>query len=300
MKLAFTGTLPAYLLTQFLDLHVDMVYGSVLQTIYENGYRRYNERTGLQTRSISGISYRLSLSSYPILQTKYIPFEKVVAENLWFLSGSRNIEQLRLHTKIWDDWADVHGNIPSAYGRFWRSFPGFEPQYGEPASQNPVDQIKYVCDLLKKEPGSRRGLVLAWHPANATKSYLPPCHFAFQVLVQSKRLDLILYQRSADYPVGVPWNLAGYAIIAGLIAKEVGVKPGFLIHHIGDAHIYENQFDGVEKHLERIRNTSEADLKRVKLILPDKPLSKLSFQDLSDFKLENYDPQPPIKIPVAV
>lgn len=290
------------LLKQYLDL---------VKYVLENGKRKVN-RTGIATLSCFSCFYRVDLSEgYPLLTTKKIFFDSMLYELLWYLSGEEHIKELRKHTKIWDAWADENGSLETAYGRFWRRFPvpekGLEKEAwaedgkwvkNDPSGIGKVfDQISYLIDSLKEvkkdpfSPSLRRLVVSAWHPANASVSKLPPCHYSFCFNVLDGKLNCHLTQRSADIALGVPFNLACYSLLTMMLAKECGFEPGEFAHTLVDAHIYENHIDGLKIQLERTPG------KLPGIVIADKPFENLQFDD---FKLVNYNPQPGIKFPVAV
>ena len=284
-------------------------YLDLVRYVLENGERKEN-RTGVATISCFSCFYRVDLSGgYPLLTTKKIFFNSMLRELLWYLSGEEHIRNLRQHTKIWDAWADSDGRLETAYGRFWRRFPvpekGLEREAWadkwvstDPETGGKVfDQIAYIIDSLKevrKDPSSsalRRLVVSAWHPANASVSLLPPCHYTFCFNVSGDRLNCHLTQRSADIALGVPFNLACYSLLTIMLARECGFVPGEFAHTLIDAHIYENHVEGLKEQLER----KPMPLPEIKIA--DKPFDSLVFED---FTLSGYNPQPLIKFEVAV
>lgn len=236
---------------------VDNTYKQVVREVLEKGNFKRN-RTDVATISKFGMSYTLDNSEYfPLLTTKKMDgarWDSMVHELLWYLSGEHHIRDLQEHTSIWDAWADEDGNLDTSYGRFWRQFPvpgSSDRKEGESwidlsddnsdgeGFEHHFDQIQYVIDNLKENPNSRRHVVSAWHPANATVSTLPPCHYTFVFNVQNRdELNLHLQQRSGDIALGVPFNIASYALLQRIIAQETGLKPGKFHHSITDAHIY--------------------------------------------------------------
>ncbi len=283
-------------------------YLDVVRHVLEHGQRKVN-RTGVATVSSFAQFYRVDLQKgYPLLTTKKMFFNSMLQETFWYLSGEEHIRNLRQHTKIWDAWATPEGNLETAYGRFWRRYP--VPQAGLPGErwsnrwvkteangQKTFDQIQYVIDSLKEirqnpsHPSLRRLVVVAWHPANAAQSLLPPCHYTFAFNVMGDTLNCHLTQRSADLALGVPFNLACYSLLTMMVAKETGYKPGEFAHTMIDAHIYENQIEGLKEQLTR----SPRPLPQLRIA--DKPFSELTPEDI---ELESYDPHPVIKFPVAV
>jgi thymidylate synthase len=262
-------------------------YLDLLRTVLEHGERR-TDRTGTGTISMFGAQTRYDLrDGFPLVTTKKVLFPAVVRELLWFLRGSTNInDDLNQHTPIWDAWADETGELGPIYGYQWRHW-GASPE-------NPggIDQIQQAIDLIKKDPTSRRIIVSAWNVADIPKMKLPPCHAFFQFYVNDKSLDCQLYQRSADLALGVPFNIASYALLMSMIAQECGLTPRHFVHTLGDAHIYLNHVEGVKIQLSR------EPLPPPKLVLaPGKKALELTFEDIS---LENYQHHPFIKFPVAV
>lgn len=255
-------------------------YLDLLQKILDEGNDR-GDRTGTGTRSIFGHQMRFDLSQgFPLLTTKKIHFKSVVYELLWMLRGDTNVKYLNDHgVSIWDEWARPNGSLGPVYGHQWRSWPS---KYG------PVDQIEQVIWSLKNNPESRRHIVSAWNPGEIDDMALPPCHILFQFYVNDGKLSCQLYQRSADAFLGVPFNIASYALLTHMIAEEVGLEVGEFIHTFGDVHIYHNHMDQVKEQLTR----EPRELPR--LVLTGRNT------DLEDFILEGYDPLPGIKAPVAI
>lgn len=284
-------------------------YLDAVRYVLQNGVRKVN-RTGVATLSCFSYFYRFDLQKgYPLLTTKKIFFDSMLQELFWYLSGDEHIRNLRTRTKIWDAWANERGELETAYGRFWRRFP--VPEKGLPgeawgsrwvtvdseSGQRVFDQIQFVIDTLheiKRNPQTsnlRRMVVSAWHPANATESRLPPCHYTFCFNVLGDRLNCHVTQRSADLALGVPFNLACYALLTLMLAKETGFAPGEFAHTLVDAHIYENHITELRQQLER----APRPLPRV--VIADKPFHDLRFEDI---RLENYNPHPAIRFDVAV
>lgn len=268
-------------------------YLDLVQEILDHGERR-EDRTGVGTLSIFGMQTKYDLrQGFPLLTTKKVLFSAVVRELLWFLKGSTNInDDLTQHTPIWDAWADENGELGPIYGYQWRSWPKYVPaEDGGLYRREHIDQISNLIENIKSDPNSRRLIVSAWNVADLDEMKLPPCHLLFQFYVINGRLDCQLYQRSADMALGVPFNIASYALLMAMIAQECGLIPGVFTHTLGDAHIYLNHVDGLRKQLER----TPGQLPEVKIA--QKPIFDLTF---NDFNLINYCPQGFIKFPVAV
>ena len=262
-------------------------YLDLLRMVLADGERR-TDRTGTGTLSIFGAQSRYDLrEGFPIVTTKKVLFPAVVRELLWFLRGSTNIhDDLTQHTPIWDAWADAAGDLGPIYGHQWRRW-GADPANGIPG----IDQLAEAVALIRKDPTSRRIIVSAWNVADVPKMKLPPCHAFFQLYVSGDWLDLQLYQRSADLALGVPFNIASYALLLAMIAQDTGKRPRYFIHTLGDAHIYLNHVEGVRTQLER------APFPLPTLALADKPMLAMTFDDI---RLEGYQHHPFIKFPVAV
>ncbi|MGD0652043.1 MAG: thymidylate synthase [Verrucomicrobiia bacterium] len=276
-------------------------YLDLVKLVLEQGTLKHS-RTGVDTISYFGAHYRVDLSKgFPLLTTKEVNWPAVLRELLWYLSGEDHIRNLRQHTKIWDAWADEQGNLETAYGRYWRRFPHpYKDEKGQWQVRE-VDQIKFVIDTLRTEPTSRRMVVTAWEPGNATTSKLPPCHYSFVFNVQGDKLNCHLTQRSGDIALGIPFNLACYATLTQMIAQEVGLQPGWFGHTIVDAHIYTAAPDSGLAEYDHVPGLRE-QLKREprplrRLVIAKKPFDELKFED---FKLEGYNPHPKIKFKVAV
>ena len=276
-------------------------YHDLVKLVIEKGVRKPS-RTGIDTISYFGAFYKVDLSNgFPLLTTKKMYWDSMLHEVLWYLSGEDHIRNLRKHTKIWDSWADEEGNLDTAYGYYWRHFPSAQKDAEGNWEVTNVDQIQYVIDEIKSNPYSRRLIVTAWEPGNATTSKLPPCHYTYAFNVVEDRLNCHLTQRSGDIALGIPFNLAAYSILTQIIAQETGLKPGEFAHTIVDAHIYVGD-KGTENekyyHLEGLKE----QLRREPYPLPTleiarKPLNELKFED---FKLLNYKSHPRIKFEVAV
>jgi thymidylate synthase len=256
-------------------------YHDLLRQVLETGERR-TDRTGTGTVSLFGAQTRYDLrDGFPLVTTKKVLFPAVVRELLWFLRGSTNIhDELTQHTPIWDAWADADGELGPIYGAQWRSWGG-----------RGIDQITAALDTIKRDPTSRRIMVSAWNVEDVPRMRLPPCHALFQFYVQGDALDCQLYQRSADLALGVPFNIASYALLLAMFARECQLTPRYFIHTFGDAHIYLNHVDGVRQQLAR----TPRPLPR--LVLADKPVLAQTFDDI---RLEGYEHDPFIKFPVAV
>ena len=261
-------------------------YLELLQRIMDEGVVK-TDRTGVGTKSIFGHQMRFDLSEgFPLLTTKKVHLKSIIYELLWFLSGDTNIHYLKEHgVSIWDEWADENGDLGPVYGHQWRSFPT--------PDGHSVDQISQVLDLIKNHPDSRRMLVCAWNPGEVDKMALPPCHCLFQFYVADGRLSCQLYQRSADTFLGVPFNIASYALLTMMMAQVCGLQPGEFMHTAGDTHIDLNHFEQVKEQLSR----TPRQLPRMKLNPEVKSLFDFKYED---FTLEGYDPYPAIKAPVAV
>lgn len=276
-------------------------YLDLAKLVLEHGTRKPS-RTGIETISYFGAHYKVDLSrGFPLLTTKEVNWTSLLRELLWYLSGEDHIRNLRQHTKIWDAWADEAGNLDTAYGRYWRRFPSPYKDADGQWQVREVDQIKYVIDTLKAEPTSRRLVVTAWEPGNATTSKLPPCHYSFVFNVQNGKLNCHLTQRSGDIALGIPFNLAAYAALTQIIAEQVDLGLGWFSHTIVDAHIYTASPDSGMAEYDHVPGLRE-QLKREPRPLPTlriarKPLDELKFED---FELLNYQPHPKLKFKVAV
>ncbi len=269
-------------------------YLDLLTYILEHGEER-KDRTGTGTIGVFGLQARYNLAKgFPLLTTKKVLFDGVLRELLWFLKGSTNInEDLKQYTPIWNAWADENGDLGPVYGYQWRKWNSYEHDENGVFEEHHIDQIKQVIHSIKTEPHSRRLIVSAWNVADLKKMALPPCHLLFQFYVNEtqRRLDLQLYQRSADMALGVPFNIASYALLLMMVAQECDLKPGFFIHTIGDAHIYLDHLEGVKKQL--LRHPTELPT----VTIAKKPIFELEFED---FQLQNYVHQGFIKFPVSV
>ncbi len=268
-------------------------YLELVKDILANGERR-EDRTGTGTISAFGLQAKYDLrDGFPLLTTKKILFDSVVRELLWFLRGSTNInDDLTQHTPIWDNWADENGELGPIYGYQWRSWPKytFVEKTGQYKPES-IDQIQRAIDTIKTDPWSRRIIVSAWNVADIDDMNLPPCHLLFQFYVMRGRLDCQMYQRSADMALGVPFNIASYALLMMMVAQECNLEPGILTHTLGDAHIYINHLEGLMTQLARTPGP------RPTVEIADKPFFDIKFDDIT---LKNYQPQGFIKFPVAV
>ena len=245
------------------------------------------DRTGTGTRSVFGHQMRFDLSmGFPLVTTKKLHLRSIIHELLWFIAGETNIEYLRKNAvTIWDEWADEGGELGPVYGKQWRSWA--KPDGGT------VDQIQWVINEIKRNPDSRRLVVSAWNPADLDKMALPPCHCLFQFYVADGKLSCQLYQRSADIFLGVPFNIASYALLTAMMAQVTGLKPGDFVHTFGDAHLYSNHVEQAMLQLTR----EPRPLPVLKLNPEVKSLFDFTYNDIT---IEGYDPHPAIKAPVAV
>jgi thymidylate synthase len=268
-------------------------YLDLLQKILAEGEEK-TDRTGTGTISLFGLQAKYDLrQGFPMVTTKKVLFDAVVYELLWFLRGSTNInDDLVQHTPIWNAWADEAGELGPIYGYQWRKWPRTteDPVTGALRRES-VDQIAEALHQIKNNPDSRRIIVSAWNVGDLPRMALPPCHAFFQFYVANGRLDLQLYQRSADMALGVPFNIASYALLLQMMAQECQLEAGVFTHTLGDAHIYSNHIEGVRKQLER----QPKSLPKVRIA--NKPLFELDFADIV---LEDYQHDPFIKFPVAV
>lgn len=245
------------------------------------------DRTGTGTTSLFGYQMRFNLQDgFPLLTTKKVHLKSIIYELLWFIAGDTNIKYLKDHgVSIWDEWADENGELGPVYGHQWRSWPAPDGRT--------IDQLSDVLDQIRRNPDSRRLIVSAWNPAEVDKMALPPCHSLFQFYVAEGRLSCQLYQRSADVFLGVPFNIASYALLTMMVAQVCGLEPGDFVHTLGDAHIYKNHLDQVR--LQLTREPRPLPTMRINPEVKD----LFSFQ-YEDFTLENYNPHPHIKGEVSV
>lgn len=261
-------------------------YLDLLRHIKEHGTDK-SDRTGTGTRSVFGYQMRFDLADgFPLLTTKKLHLKSIIHELLWFLKGDTNVKYLQDNgVRIWNEWADENGDLGHVYGYQWRSWPAYDG--------SSIDQIRNAVETIKNNPDSRRIIVSAWNVADIDHMNLPPCHALFQFYVADGRLSLQLYQRSADCFLGVPFNIASYALLLLMMAQVTGLKPGEFVHTLGDAHIYTNHFEQVDLQLGR----EPRKLPRM-VINPDvKDIFDFKYED---FSLEDYDPLPHIAGKVSV
>jgi thymidylate synthase len=261
-------------------------YLSLLQHILDNGVVK-TDRTGTGTKSVFGYQMRFNLSEgFPLVTTKKVHMRSIIHELLWFLKGETNIAYLKENNvSIWDEWADANGELGPVYGKQWRSWEG--------ANGVVIDQVKDLIEQIKKNPDSRRLIISAWNVADLPKMALMPCHTIFQFYVAEGKLSCQLYQRSADVFLGVPFNIASYALLTMMIAQVCDLQPGDFVHTFGDVHIYSNHMEQVKLQLSR----TPYPLPTMKLNPAVKDIFEFKFED---FTLENYQSHPAIKAPVAV
>ncbi|KAB2674138.1 thymidylate synthase [Brucella tritici] len=261
-------------------------YLDLLQHVLDNGVDR-GDRTGTGTRSVFGYQMRFNLEEgFPVLTTKKLHLRSIIHELLWFLKGDTNIAYLKENgVSIWDEWADENGDLGPVYGYQWRSWPAPDGRH--------IDQIVNLLKMLHGNPNSRRLIVSAWNPALVDEMALPPCHCLFQFYVADGKLSCQLYQRSADIFLGVPFNIASYALLTMMIAQVAGLKPGEFIHTLGDAHIYANHFE--QAHFQLTRTPRKLPTMWINPEVKD--LFAFRFED---FQLEGYEADPTIKAPIAV
>jgi thymidylate synthase len=257
-----------------------------MQHVLDNGHQK-SDRTGTGTVSVFGHQMRFDLGAgFPLVTTKKCHLKSILHELLWFLQGDTNIQYLKENgVRIWDEWADENGNLGPVYGYQWRSWPTPDGRH--------IDQISQVIDQIKRTPDSRRLIVSAWNVADVDKMKLPPCHAFFQFYVADGKLSCQLYQRSADIFLGVPFNIASYALLTLMVAQVCGLKPGDFIHTLGDAHLYLNHLDQTREQLSR--NPRQLPTMRI-----NPAVQNIFDFKYEDFTLEAYDPHPAIKAPVAV
>ena len=267
-------------------------YLTLVKEVLENGERK-DDRTGTGTISIFGMQRKYDLrDGFPMVTTKKVRYDAILRELLWFLRGSTNInDDLTQYTPIWNPWADENGELGPIYGYQWRKWEKFTDEGNGCYKKSHIDQIKNAIELIKNNPSSRRIIVTAWNPADISKMALAPCHAFFQFNVVNGRLDLQLYQRSADIALGVPYNIASYATLLMMVAKECSLEAGIFTHTLGDAHIYINHIEGLKKQLQR----TPKPLPELKIA--DKPFDELKFED---FTLLNYEHDDFIKFKIAV
>ncbi len=261
-------------------------YLDLLSHILENGVDK-GDRTGTGTRSVFGHQMRFDLSKgFPAVTTKKLHLKSIIHELLWFLSGDTNVRYLQENgVRIWNEWADENGELGPVYGSQWRSWPTADGKH--------IDQISQVIDQIKNTPDSRRLIVSAWNVAEVPNMALPPCHLLFQFYVADGRLSCQLYQRSADVFLGVPFNIASYALLTQMMAQVTGLQPGDFVHTFGDAHLYSNHFDQAKLQLTR-------EPRSLPTLTINKEVRDIFDFKFEDFELTDYDPHPTIKAPIAV
>ena len=261
-------------------------YLDLMQHVLANGAKK-SDRTGTGTLSVFGAQLRFDLNAgFPLLTTKKVHLKSIVHELLWFLKGDTNIKYLKDNgVKIWDEWADANGDLGPVYGYQWRSWPAPDGRH--------IDQISQVLEQIRKNPDSRRMIVSAWNVADLDKMALMPCHAFFQFYVANGKLSCQLYQRSADIFLGVPFNIASYAVLTMMIAQVCGLKLGDFVHTFGDTHLYMN-------HLEQAREQLSRQPHKLPTMRLNPAVKNLFDFKYEDFTLDNYDPHPAIKAPVAV
>jgi len=261
-------------------------YLDLLRAVLERGEEK-SDRTGTGTRALFGWQSRYDLDAgFPLLTTKKVHLKSIVHELLWFLSGSTNVAYLRAHgVTIWDEWADAQGELGPVYGHQWRSWPA---QDG-----GTIDQIANVVESIRTNPDSRRHVVSAWNPAEVDRMALPPCHALFQFYVARGRLSCQLYQRSADVFLGVPFNVASYALLTAMVAQVCALRPGEFVHTLGDVHLYSNHVEQAKEQLAR----EPRPLPELRLNPTVRSLFDFRYEDVA---VERYDPYPAIRAPIAV
>lgn len=261
-------------------------YHDLLRHVMDHGIRK-DDRTGTGTLSVFGYQMRFDLEEgFPALTTKKLHLRSIIHELLWFLKGETNIKYLHDNkVSIWDEWADENGDLGPVYGHQWRSW--------QTSDGRTIDQISEVISLIRRQPDSRRMMVSAWNPGDIDKMALPPCHVLFQFYVANGKLSCQLYQRSADIFLGVPFNIASYALLTMMVAQVTGLRPGEFIHTFGDAHIYLNHTDQIALQLSR-------DFRPLPVMKINPEINDIFGFSFEDFNLEGYDPHPHIKAPVAV
>ena len=264
----------------------DQPYLDLLRHVLENGVEK-SDRTGTGTRSVFGYQMRFDLSqAFPMLTTKKIHTRSVVHELLWFLQGDTNVKYLRDNgVTIWDEWAREDGSLGPVYGAQWRSWAGADGQT--------IDQITQVIDQIKKNPDSRRLIVSAWNVGEISKMALPPCHAFFQFYVANGKLSCQLYQRSADIFLGVPFNIVSYALLTQMVAQVCGLSVGDFVHTLGDAHLYIN-------HLDQTRLQLSRDVRPAPILKLNPAVKNIFDFKYEDIVIENYNPHPTIKAPIAI
>ena len=277
----------ANIVLDFLNIERKMKqYLDLLRHVRDNGVLK-SDRTGTGTRSVFGYQMRFNLDEgFPLLTTKKLHLKSIIYELLWFLRGDTNVHYLQEHgVRIWNEWAGPDGDLGHIYGYQWRSWPDYDGGC--------IDQISQAIDDIKNNPDSRRIIVSAWNVADLGRMNLPPCHMLFQFYVANGRLSLQLYQRSADIFLGVPFNIASYALLLMMVAQVTGLHPGDFVHTLGDAHIYTNHFEQVEEQLSRTPRP-------LPQMLINPSVADIFAFDYGDFTLQGYNPWPHISAKVSV
>lgn len=261
-------------------------YLDLLRHVRDHGHAK-SDRTGTGTLSIFGYQMRFDLArGFPLVTTKRVHFKSVVYELLWFLRGDTNVRYLQEHgIRIWNEWADAEGNLGPIYGRQWRSWPASDGGY--------IDQLGRVIEQIRRDPDSRRHMVCSWNVAELPAMALAPCHVLFQFYVSEGRLSCQLYQRSADLFLGVPFNIASYALLTAMVAQVTGLAPGEFIHTFGDAHVYRNHLAAVDLQLSR-------EPRRLPTLRLSSTVASIDDFAYDEVTLEGYEPHPPIRAEVAV
>ncbi|OJW69348.1 MAG: thymidylate synthase [Candidatus Amoebophilus sp. 36-38] len=261
-------------------------YLALLEHVLQHGEAK-NDRTGTGTKSIFGYQMRFDLSQgFPLMTTKKLHIKSIIYELLWFLQGNINIDYLNQHgVTIWDEWADAQGNLGPIYGYQWRSWPT--------ATGGKIDQITQLIKQIKEQPDSRRLLVSAWNVGEIEKMALPPCHVLFQFYIGNGKLSCQLYQRSADIFLGIPFNIASYALLTSMVAQVCNLKVGEFVHTLGDAHLYNN-------HIEQAKLQLTRALRSLPMLKINPNVKDIFAFQYEDFSIENYNPYPNIKAPIAV
>ncbi len=261
-------------------------YLELMKHVLEHGTRK-SDRTGIGTLSVFGAQLRFDLNAgFPLLTTKKVHLKSIIHELLWFLKGETNVRYLKENgVTIWNEWADEKGDLGPVYGYQWRSWPAPDGRH--------IDQIAQVLEQLRKNPDSRRMIVSAWNVADLERMALMPCHAFFQFYVAEGRLSCQLYQRSADIFLGVPFNIASYALLTMMVAQVCGLTPGEFVHTFGDLHLYQN-------HLEQAREQLRRECRSLPQMRLNPEVKEIGDFRFEDFRLENYDPHPAIKAPIAI
>lgn len=261
-------------------------YLELMQHVRDHGHKK-SDRTGTGTLSVFGYQMRFDLSEgFPLVTTKKCHLKSIIHELLWFLQGNTNTKYLKDNgVSIWDEWANSNGDLGPIYGHQWRSWPSADGQH--------IDQISQVIEQIRNTPDSRRMIVSAWNVSELNKMRLPPCHAFFQFYVADGKLSCQLYQRSADIFLGVPFNIASYALLTLMMAQVCELQPGDFVHTLGDAHLYLNHLDQVQEQLIR-------EPRRLPTMQLNSAIKSIFDFAYTDFTLQGYDPHPPIKAPVAV